>query len=83
MAVLDHSGIERVTLVGHDLGAVVAYFFAVNHPERVDRLVFVEAALPTSDQSTWPTLWHWPFLTRPDLAKRSSPATSTRSCALC
>lgn len=69
MAVLDHSGIERVTLVGHDLGAVVAYFFAVNHPERVDRLVFVEAALPTSDQSTWPTLWHWPFLNRPDLAE--------------
>lgn len=69
MAVLDHSGIDRVTLVGHDLGAVVSYFFAAGHPERVERLVFIEAALPTSDRSTWPTLWHWPFLTRPDLAE--------------
>lgn len=69
MAVLDHSGIDRVTLVGHDLGAVVSYFFAAAHPQRVERLVFIEAALLTSDMSTWPTLWHWPFLNRPDLAE--------------
>ncbi len=69
LAVLDHSGIERVTLVGHDLGAVVSYFFAAEHPERVERLVFIEAAVLTSDPSTWPTFWHWPFLTRPDLAE--------------
>lgn len=69
MAVLDHSGIDRVTLVGHDLGAVVSYFFAAAHPERVERLVFIEAAVLTSDRSKWPTFWHWPFLTRPDLAE--------------
>ena len=69
MAVLNDSGTERVTLVGHDLGAAVAYFFAADHPERVDRLVFVEAALPTSDRSAWPTLWHWPILTKSDLAE--------------
>lgn len=69
MAVLDDTGIDRVTLVGHDLGAVVAYYFAANHPERVERLAFIEAALPTSDRSTWPPLWHWPFLTKTDLAE--------------
>jgi pimeloyl-ACP methyl ester carboxylesterase len=56
-------------VVGHDLGAVTAYYFAAANPERVNRLVFIEAALPTSDMSTWPTLWHWPLLTRNDLAE--------------
>jgi len=69
IAVLDHADVERVTLVGHDLGAVVSYFFAASHPERVERLVFIEAAVLTSDRSKWPTFWHWPFLTRPDLAE--------------
>lgn len=69
MAVLNDSGTDRITLVNHDLGAVMAYFYAADHPERVERLVFVEAALPTSDRWTWPMLWHWPFLTRPDLAE--------------
>ena len=69
VAVLEHAGVERVTLVGHDLGAVVAYFLAANRPELVERLVFIEAAILTSDRSTWPTFWHWPFLTRHDLAE--------------
>lgn len=37
VAILDALGIERVKLVGHDWGAVIAWVFAARHPERVER----------------------------------------------
>jgi pimeloyl-ACP methyl ester carboxylesterase len=40
-AALDHGGIERATVVGHSLGAAVAAWLAVAHPERVGALVLV------------------------------------------
>ena len=48
VAVLDSQGLERVTLIGHSLGARVAMLFAHLHPERVARLVLVDmgAGLP-------------------------------------
>ena len=38
---IDHLGIERVTLVGHSLGGGIAMQFFYLFPERVDRLVLV------------------------------------------
>ncbi|MGZ5368256.1 MAG: alpha/beta fold hydrolase [Aeromicrobium sp.] len=38
---LDHLGIERVTLVGHSLGGGIAMEFFYLFPERVDRMVLV------------------------------------------
>jgi pimeloyl-ACP methyl ester carboxylesterase len=38
---LDHLGIERVTLVGHSLGGGIAMQFYYLFPERVDRLVLI------------------------------------------
>jgi len=38
---LDHLGIERVTLVGHSLGGGIAMQFYYLFPDRVDRLVLV------------------------------------------
>jgi pimeloyl-ACP methyl ester carboxylesterase len=38
---LDHLGIERVTLVGHSLGGGISMQFYYLFPERVDRLVLV------------------------------------------
>jgi pimeloyl-ACP methyl ester carboxylesterase len=38
---LDHLGVERVTLVGHSLGGGIAMQFYYLFPERVDRLVLV------------------------------------------
>ena len=40
---LDHLGIERVTLVGHSLGGGIAMQFFYLFPERVDRLVLVSS----------------------------------------
>ncbi|MGB2570706.1 alpha/beta fold hydrolase [Micromonospora citrea] len=45
-ALLDALGIHRVTLVGHSLGAVVAYLLAEEHPDRVAALVLEEPPPP-------------------------------------
>ncbi|MEO3869203.1 alpha/beta hydrolase [Nonomuraea sp. B12E4] len=46
VALLDHLGLPRVTLIAHSLGAVVAYLVAGGHPERVERLVLEDAPPP-------------------------------------
>jgi pimeloyl-ACP methyl ester carboxylesterase len=40
---LDHLGVDRVTLVGHSLGGGIAMQFFYLFPERVDRLVLVSS----------------------------------------
>jgi pimeloyl-ACP methyl ester carboxylesterase len=42
---LDALGIERITLVGHSMGGMVALKTAIEHPERVDRVVTVGAPI--------------------------------------
>lgn len=42
-------GLDRVSLVGHSLGGGVAAAFALAHPERVERLALVAAAVPGFD----------------------------------
>lgn len=44
-AVLDAEGIERAHLVGHSTGGAIAYAFALRRPERLRRLVLIEATL--------------------------------------
>jgi 3-oxoadipate enol-lactonase len=44
-ALLDFLKIEKATVVGLSLGGIVAADFALEHPERVERLVFVGAGL--------------------------------------
>ena len=41
LAVLDHAGIQRASLVGTSLGGMIAQELALAHPERVDKLVLV------------------------------------------
>jgi 3-oxoadipate enol-lactonase len=47
---LDHLGIEKINIVGISYGGEVALLFAVNHPDRVRRLVVFNA---TSYTSPW------------------------------
>ncbi len=42
-ALLDELGIEAVALVGHDWGAAAGLVFAQRHPERVKRVVLINA----------------------------------------
>ncbi len=37
-------GVERFHLVGHSLGAAVSLYYADQHPQRIERLVLVDAA---------------------------------------
>lgn len=63
--VLDQLHIERAEIVAHDIGNMVAYAFAAQHPSRVTKLVVIDAPLP--GVGPWeevlknPLLWHFRF----------------------
>ncbi len=46
LALADHFGIDRFTLVGHDWGGAIAWMAALQHPQRIARLVIVNAPHP-------------------------------------
>jgi len=43
LAVLDHAGVQRATVLGQSIGAVAALRFAVSHPQRVDALILAHS----------------------------------------
>ena len=45
-ALAEHLGAKTFILVGHDWGGVVAWAFAITHPERLEKLVIVNAPHP-------------------------------------
>jgi pimeloyl-ACP methyl ester carboxylesterase len=62
---LDALEIDKVALVSHDIGNMVAYAFAAQFPERVTRWVVIDAPIPGI--GPWdeilksPMLWHFNF----------------------
>jgi pimeloyl-ACP methyl ester carboxylesterase len=48
VALLDHLGLERAHVVGHDFGAALAWIFAAVQPARVDRLVTLSVGHPAA-----------------------------------
>ncbi len=63
--VMDALGVKRADVVAHDIGNMVAFQFAAQHPERVSRLVLIDAPVP--GVGPWeeilknPLLWHFRF----------------------
>jgi pimeloyl-ACP methyl ester carboxylesterase len=63
---------DRIRLVGHDIGLMVAYAYAAQYPSEVDRLVLMEAFLP--GVGDWNNvfllrdLWHFHFYGKTPLA---------------
>ena len=49
-------GYEKADIVGHDIGAMVAFSLAANHPNQVQRLVMLDVAHPSSGYLTLPLL---------------------------
>ncbi|HET9138765.1 alpha/beta hydrolase [Actinophytocola sp.] len=72
-------GYERVNIVGHDIGAMVAFSFAVNHPDATRKLALLDVAHP--DESRYEmrlvprpgagfNMWWWAFNQVPELPER-------------
>ncbi|HKF94045.1 MAG TPA: alpha/beta hydrolase [Gammaproteobacteria bacterium] len=58
---------ERIDLVGHDIGLMVAYAYAAQYPNEVEKLALLEAPIPGIGD-IWekiyndPRLWHFHFV---------------------
>ena len=67
---MDALAIPRAHVLGHDRGGRVAYRFALDHPDRLDRLGIIEI-VPTGDfWDSWNAdlalkAYHWTFLAQP------------------
>jgi pimeloyl-ACP methyl ester carboxylesterase len=63
--VLDSLKVDKVDLVTHDIGNMVGYAFAAQHPERVKKFVVIDAPLPGigpwDDIVRSHALWHFSF----------------------
>ena len=70
-------GYQKINLVGHDIGLMVAYSYAAQYPSEVEKLALLEAPIPGIGDVwqkvyTTPALWHFHFVNSPialDLVK--------------
>jgi pimeloyl-ACP methyl ester carboxylesterase len=46
VALLDHEGIDQARILGHDWGGYTAFLLALDHPERVSRMVALDISPP-------------------------------------
>src|SRR6267154_1854572 len=64
-SVLTQLGIDHAAIVGHDIGATVAYAYAARYPDKADRLVVMDAPVPGippwDEIVRSPALWHFSF----------------------
>jgi pimeloyl-ACP methyl ester carboxylesterase len=58
-------GVERASVVGHDIGLMVAYAYAAQFPAEVEKLVLMDAFLPGvpgwETAYNHPAFWHFRF----------------------
>lgn len=53
VALLDHYGYEKATFLGHDWGAMVTWWMAQLHPDRVDRLIALAVPYQVRGNRPW------------------------------
>jgi len=63
-------GYQKIDLVGHDIGLMVAYAYAAQFPSEVEKLALLEAPIPGVGDVwekvyTTPALWHFHFVNSP------------------
>src|SRR5437667_3013593 len=63
-------GYQKIDLVGHDIGLMVAYSYAAQYPTEVEKLALLEAPIPGIGDIwekiyTTPALWHFHFVNSP------------------
>ncbi len=63
-------GYQKIDLVGHDIGLMVAYSYAAQYPTEVEKLALLEAPIPGIGDIwekiyTTPALWHFHFVKSP------------------
>jgi pimeloyl-ACP methyl ester carboxylesterase len=63
-------GYPKINLVGHDIGLMVAYAYAAQYPDEVEKLALLEAPIPGIGDIwekvfTNPALWHFHFVNSP------------------
>ncbi|MGW2822719.1 alpha/beta fold hydrolase [Streptomyces sp. NPDC001443] len=51
---LDALALDRIDLMGHSMGGIVAYLFAGEYPQRVDRLVLEDVPVPRPREQSRP-----------------------------
>jgi haloacetate dehalogenase len=74
VGLMDHLGHDRFAVAGHDRGSYVAYRTALDHPDRVGKLVVMDSvpvleALERADAEFAAAWWHWWFF-----AQQAKPA---------
>ena len=68
MGLLDHLGLGEVVLVGHSMGAVVAYLVTIARPDLVARLIVEDASppfprnRPVQGEPEGPLEFDWPVV---------------------
>jgi pimeloyl-ACP methyl ester carboxylesterase len=69
-ALVGKLGFKKATIIGHDVGLMVAYAYAASWPQEVSRLALLDAPIPGIGPE-WdlvlanPQLWHFHFVNSP------------------
>ena len=75
-ALIRHLGYDRATVVGHDWGAIVAWYFAMHHPDQLERLVILNVPHPMrlrdgfTNPRQWLKSWYIFLFQIPELPER-------------
>jgi pimeloyl-ACP methyl ester carboxylesterase len=71
-ALVKSLGFDKISIVGHDIGLMVAYAYAAQYPESTERVILMDAFLPGIGdwKSVWllRDLWHFHFYGETPLA---------------